>query len=157
MKLFHFFTFGQLAGWLVGWFGWLAGSYYLDSFPHPKSLSPILQFQILSKLDENCRFYSRSLGQKSVETMKPCNIQWRIVFSQNSLKTSLKKLLTTLVTLTSNIFARKTVFTRILALISIVETLKLCKLCKRIVAMKRWDQLLSKSTMIYFLIQLLIS
>ena len=57
-----FLTFGWFSGWLVGWFGWLAGSYHLDSFRYCKSLSPKLPFQILSKSDENCRFYSRSFG-----------------------------------------------------------------------------------------------
>ena len=46
----------------VGRFGWLAGSYHLDSFRYCRSLSPKLPFQIWSKLDENCRFYSRLFG-----------------------------------------------------------------------------------------------
>ena len=46
----------------VGRFGWLAGSYLLDSFPCRKFISPKLPFQILSKSDENCRFYSRLFG-----------------------------------------------------------------------------------------------
>ena len=76
-----FLTFGWFSGWLVGWFGWLAGSYHLDSFPY---CSPyLLNFHF--KFDQNwmkiADFIAVRLviiiefSQKSVETLKPCKIQ----------------------------------------------------------------------------------
>ena len=71
----------------VGRFGWLAGSYHLDSFPYCSPYLLNFHFKFYQNRMKIADFIAVRLviiiafSQKSVETLKPCKIQWRLVFS----------------------------------------------------------------------------
>ena len=54
-----FSLFSQLAGWVVGRFGWLACSNAYESHTHVESFHLETPYQISSKLVEKCQSYAR--------------------------------------------------------------------------------------------------